>query len=301
MYEWKKVFEACQRLNFPEESISYFEDCFNRLIQSPTCVKKLEEAEKTLYVTYTSEDTRYLELLQNISKDTGILQNSVNLLFYLLCIESLKQKYHENGLPDELLWDTLQDLRYKLIECKNLYGHWGTFTPTWFRRYYLRERFAFGRLQFETTDFPYDDYKGLLKRGDIVYNCHIPSSGPLREEDVSKSLKQAYDFYKPSLKNGVMPIVCASWLLYEPFEEAFEGCENLKKFRALFDIVENCEKPSEGDFWRIFNVEYSPEILKNIATTTRMQKNMKEYLLQGKRMGYGFGVLLFDGEKIINK
>ena len=47
--------------------------------------------------------------------------------------------------------------------------------------------------------------------------------------------------------------------------------------------------------------EFNEENLKTASTKTKLQGRLKEYLLAGNTMGAGFGVLFFDGEKVLNR
>lgn len=295
MLAWKKMEQICNGLKFPIEATEYFKGCFEKIKNDPVAAENMQKA---MDLFFCGQGTEWIDILQKVAEETGIIRDSVGMLFLIVCAVPLQYIYRRKGFSEALYWETLQDLRYKLEECKNVHGHWGTFVSWWFQRFYLCERFKLGRLQFETAEFPYDAYKSL-KKGDKVYCCHIPSCGPLRQEDVIDSLKRAYNFYRAELKDGVLPVVCRSWLLYEPLSEVFSDSVNIMEFRALFDVLENKEDETNSDFWRVFNVFYDRERINDIPATTRLQKRLKEYLMQGKNMGYAYGVLFFDGEKLV--
>ena len=297
MVAWKDMHTICRQIDFPEDAVAYLEGCYGAIVQ--TSAEKLQNTA----VEWMRSDGDWrgcLGKIAEIAQETGVALNSTRVVFFLYCAIPLAEEYEKRGLPKTLYWDALKDLRYKLLECRALYGEWGTFVPDWYRCFYTCERFALGRLQYEPMTFPLTGYQNALKQGDRVYACHIPSSGALREEDVLASLKYAYNFYKAELKNGILPVVCHSWLLYEPLETVFADSPNILKFRRLFDVIQNDADGNNGDFWRVFYQNFSAESLKNIPTNTKMQKRLKNYLLEGNTMGCGWGILLFDGEKIIN-
>ena len=188
----------------------------------------------------------------------------------------------------------MNDLRYKLYECKNMYGVWGTFVLQWFRNGYRLNRFKLGRLQYQIGDCPIDSYKGIVKKGDPIYYIHIPSSGPLNYEDVCESLKMAYGFYKDSLIDGKLVLFCESWLLYEPLFKDYNDKSNIKKFFNLFHIVKNIDDPENNDFWRVFNVDYSPQIINTVVADNSLKTTVINHLKNGGTMGEGLGVLIID-------
>lgn len=298
MIAWNEMKDICSQVKFPEDAVAYFEQCYHKIF--PQYADDMQK----LAAEWMNADCDWRDpqktTLSNIATNTGVSLYAVSMLFLLYCAIPLRQKYQEKGLSEGLFLGALQDLRYKLLECYSFHGEWGTFVLDWFRGFYLLRRFALGRLQYEKGNFPYKEYKGVLKEGDEVYFCHIPSSGPLLESDVLASLKQAHSFYRSELKNGILPVVCHSWLLYQPFETVFAGSGNVLKFRDMFDVIENQLDLTNRNFWRVFNQPFSMQALNDASPKTRMQKNLKDFLLSGQAMGDGFGVLVFDGEKIIN-
>ena len=294
---WSELAGVCDQVGFPESAMDCFEKYYAIIMQ--THADRMQAVAKE-WLNIEGDWRSVIKELSLIAKETGVSLNGTRMVFFLYCAIPLREEYAKLGHPETLYLETLQDLRYKLKECNALYGEWGTFVPDWYRRFYTCERFALGRLQYEPIEFPFEDYKGIVKKGDRVYSCHIPSSGALREEDVLDSLKRAYSFYQAELKDGILPVVCHSWLLYQPLEEVFADSANIVKFRKMFDVVVNDADEKNGDFWRVFDKEYSTENLNEAVADTKLQKRLKTYLLEGKTMGFGWGILLFDGEKIIN-
>ena len=98
----------------------------------------------------------------------------------------------------------------------------------------------------------------------------------------------------------VMPMAGAAGPL-EGYEKVYHEGSNLKAFYEMFDVFESSTSESNGNFWRIFNMEFSRDTLHNAPEDTTLRRNFKKYLLDGNNMGSGKGILLFDGERVINK
>lgn len=288
--------ELCRELGFPDEATAYLSESMGRLAQSGTCLRQMKQAA----AAYMRKDEAWdLQVLADAAEKTGLNRYTVDLLFLLICAELLKPVYAQKKLPYALYLACMCDLRYKLMECKEVYDCWGTFVLDWFRGFFLCERFQLGRLQYERARFPYADYRAVLKTGDVVCNCHIPSSGPLSGEAVLASFKEAYQFYEAEFKDGLMPLVCSSWLLYPPHYEVFPPGSNLRHFFKLFDVIDQWETKENPDFWRIFRQNFNAEI-NNWPQATELQRRFKAFLSNGNCMGRGYGILLFDGHKIVN-
>lgn len=293
MTESQKIVQTAKILDFPEESIRYLSAQYMRIVRGEGLLAQLEAA-AALFIDTDTMDYQYM--LERIAENLDISRYTVDMIMLLLTFEPVRARYRERGIDDRVCIDTMTDLKYKLLECKRVYGVWGCFVEWWFRRHVSLRLFALGRLQYEPIAFPFDDYKGILKKGDTVYNCHIPSSGALTEESVYDSFERAYRFFGA---DGVLPVYCSSWLLYPPYAELYKEGSNLKKFYRMFDIIGEKRDEEMHNFWRVFNSPYSPEALASAPEDTGLQRAFKNYLLKGGTMGAGQGVILFDGKKII--
>jgi len=65
--------------------------------------------------------------MQKISSKTGIHEYAGFLLLFISLSPKLKQYYLEAGLDEALWFDSMCDLKWKLMECKDVHNIWGTF------------------------------------------------------------------------------------------------------------------------------------------------------------------------------
>ncbi len=285
-----------EKINFPEEAISEFTQVYQTVTTHPAYRSLFEKAMDRLL---NEKGNGFMEELEALSQQSGIHRQPLDMTLLLAAAAPMKERYEAQGIAEEIFWDSLEDLRYKLMENQANHGRWGTFVTFWFQDFYWCERFKLGRLQYEKRFFKFPEYQGI-KEGDRVFNCHIPSSGPLTPESVMDSLKKAHAFYKDELTDGILPVVCNSWLLYTPFEgTVFPEGTNLWNFSRMFTKLKETEDPNCNNFWRIFDQEYDPATLKDAPADTGLRRRMKAFLEAGNPMGSAYGILLFDGEKII--
>lgn len=290
------IFKLCNKLGFDLSSAQYFQEVYNKISQNKECNMLLKRAENLFF---DRESTEYTSDLQKISEIIGIHRYTVDMVFVLSCSERAHKIYASRGIPDEIYFDTMADAKYKLEECKNVYGVLGTFVGWWFKKHCLADLVALGRVQFEKIPFPYESYGDVLKRGDTVYNFHVPASGSLDKASLIDSFKRAYSFYSSELKNGIMPIYFSSWLIYPPTAALYKSGSNLESFYELFDIIDTDKDEKNRDAWRVFNQQVTNENISTLPENTSLQRSLKAYLGAGNCMGKGIGVLLFDGENII--
>ena len=117
------------------------------------------------------------------------------------------------------------------------------------------------------------------------------------------SLERAYEFLKKDLKTSILPVVCNSWLLFPPYaEQVFGEGSNLKTFAGLFDVIETIPRETFEDGWRLFGAAYKDPV-SQLPRDTSLRRSMVRYIENGGGFGFGFGVILYDGEqkKIINR
>ncbi len=247
----------------------------------------------------------YLEKAQQLAQTENDIY-MLRLLFWLHCIPYLEQDYLRLGIEKEVLVDSLKDLVYKTRECKKYNDQCGV-TTEWFYLFFWCKMFALGRLQYQTSVYEkeiytYGDY--VLSPGDSVFKCHIPSSGRLTPELCMESLDRAYRFFEKDLKDHILPVCCASWLLYPPYtENVFADGSNIKVFSQMFDVVSTTDWGDKFAISQIvFGMPYAGDP-DDLPQETSLQKNFVSYIKAGGSFGSGYGILLYDGVKkeIINR
>ena len=240
-----------------------------------------------------------------IGEECGAHPYTSQFLLNAASAEPLLALYRERGVDEEIYWMSMHDLKWKFHECLERYNVPGSFVAHWFPRFFHMTRFALGRLQFEHATFNADSYSACgveLKRGDDVINIHIPSAGPLTKESRMDAYRRAYRFFKKDFEGDILPIVCHSWLLYPAHREFLPAHSNILSFMDDFDILfERQEEPGcFGNAWRVFGAA-ADRPMDTWPSDTGLRRAYLDWLRSGKGAGNGYGVILFDGENIVNK
>lgn len=231
-------------------------------------------------------------------------QYTIDLLFVLECTSFLLEKYKANGIAEKIFIDTMRDIKYKLEECIKVKNIFGIFVIEWYENFLYLKRITLGRLQYDIST-----YNGhtmtinncIINEGDFVLGCHIPSSGPLNPELCIESFKMAYDFFRSKLNNGILPIMCSSWLLYPQYKEVFGEKSNISVFASRFEIVDIQHNEKFNDMWRVFGVECGSMDINALPSDTTMQKNFIRYMKKGQSFGAATGFILFDGKNVLTQ
>lgn len=230
---------------------------------------------------------------------------TVYLLFVLECTGWLEEKYKEQGRNEEMFITAMKDILYKTKECEKRYGVFGIESFGWYNGFFRMNRFATTRLQFDKAthaDEPIKLSNYTVETGDLVFNCHIPSAGPLTYDLRLKSYNELYDFYKDDLKDGILVIHCASWLLYpEYIKNVYSEASNIVDFSKDFEMYDAVNQSEFSNAWRVFYKNFDGDT-SILPQETSLQRAFVKYLeKQPENHGYGCGVILFDGEKILTR
>ena len=287
--------ELMKQISIPEEAMEGTLKIYDKIT-----------SDKSLWEYFNGKISEFLKIggdfpMEDFAREIGekINENhfAVHLVILLESARRIKPLYDERGISEEIYYDTMRDLSYKVKECKKHYDVYGIKSFVWFFRLMVLNTFMLGRLEYaeETADFDYKDY---IKKGDTIYGCHIPSSGPLTYDSVMDSLKRAYKFFGCE---KYLAVFCSSWMLYPPlYREVFPEGSNLRMFYELFDMIDEKHTGNNSNLWRIFYKDEDTP-LDELPQETTLQRNFVKYFREGKFMGSGKGVIIFDGEKIVNK
>ena len=219
----------------------------------------------------------------------------------------VKSRYEAKGICDEIFFDTMNDIKIWINDCRDNLHSEGLNELNWIMHHMNMNIFKIGRLQYQKMFyFMPNAYKknGVeIKFGDKIWNVHICRGEKLDYEACEKSFLMAQEFIKkyfPEYPHNLF--MCHSWLLYPTNKEFMPAGSNILKFPELWDVVSSREDPASAYRW-LFSVRYKNKaLLKNKKKTgsygcteklpqnTLMQQKSVEYILNGGTLGDGFGV-----------
>ncbi len=290
---------------YPAEAKEALTSAFDKIYETESAWKYYDE----LLREYEENDAFQLGHVLNDStvaaREAGVLDDQGTFLIFCCFSKHLREMYVKRRVDEKVWYDSMCDLRIKAVECKNVKGYWGSFVSGWFGGFFDMTRFALGRLQFEKISYP-DDWNPYIGHGisvgagNVVVNVHIPSGGRLPYEAVLESYKQAYIWYKDTLRDGKLVIVCSSWLMYDKMPEIAGEGTNTYNFIMDYETVVSYENEPFVDCWRLFDVYYTgdPSVLPRSGG---LRRRYAEWLEAGNKAGAGCAVAIFDGEKMITR
>ena len=293
----KAAEEFCRLLNM-EEEITRDIVTLEQKVSAALGDKLLLLAKETLKDGITNEEFQQL-LNEAQSYGAQIDEHAfrMQMIFAYYCFALLEEKYEQAGIPKELYNETVQDFKWRVYECREVYHFNGIFVAWWYWIFCNLSLHKLGTMEFEKTvaDFDYDGKGVSVRKGDPVVAIHIPPKFKMSRQTVTEALKESYRHYGFS---GKVAYQCDSWLLYPDFEEIFVKGGNVAEFRTFFEVIRATDHPTFEDCWRVFKVGEITD-LDMLPTETRLQRNMLQHLRSSGKTGDGFGILVFDGEKIL--
>ncbi|MBE6592311.1 MAG: hypothetical protein E7646_09770 [Ruminococcaceae bacterium] len=253
------------------------------------------------YVMDKRDPKEVAQEISDCADKIGIHQYTVELVMSLWAGEYLEKEYEKAGLSKQLFIDAMKDMTYKMRECVKYHGIFGTTAHTtgWFNGWFHLNRVALGRLQYDTNiTFGQDlEICGIkLYENTPCLGCHIPSSGKLTRELCIESYKLAYKQFPEMRINGLLPIRCISWLLFTPYVHVFGEKGNTSNFQRSFYIYNEGRYESFLQDMTVYGKHLSEG---DLPMETSLQRNFLKYINEINAYGYGYGLLLFDGENIV--
>lgn len=280
--------------DYSEKSQSVLNKAYDSIYENVEASALFDEVLAAYDASLDADFDKINETYAKIAAITDIHSYTVGLLTYICLSKRLREYYRIRGISDEIFYNSMLDLKYKLKECELVKGIVGSFVCFWFPRFFKMTRFALGRLQFEINTWKRNYTKGnkTIKEGDPVINVHIPrTETPLLHEDCQRAYAMAANFFKDSFKETPVAFCCHSWLLMPELSSLLKETSNIKKFASDFDIIENGYRDQGvyNDVWRLFDMDYNGD-LTALPENTSLRRIYKQYLIDGGREGYGLGI-----------
>lgn len=247
--------------------------------------------------------THISELYDPLRKIARSEQELVGAMLLTVMESARLRAENLNGHKRQVFLESLIDISCKVRECAAYKKAFGIFVLNWYDGLIKNWRPTLGRLQYEVGVYDGPDIRVgnfTLTKGDKKLQCHIPSLGPLTMEGCLDSLKQAWEEFPDFRKDGVLPVLCHSWLFYPPYETVFGRDTGVGMFRTLWHYYSTGKHETFSDCWRVFSMDL-PADLSLLPRNTRMQRAFADYIEKSGTFGDACGILLFDGNQIINR
>lgn len=234
---------------------------------------------QNIVIEYNMPEDRYNKWKELFYQNTQQFFNEVEtqkdkeqllLYLYISFAADLYDKFREQEIKDKIYFDTFYDFTIWYQCCKKKRHKAGLMEEKWLSLPLKLRIFRLGRLQFE--------------KGEGVLHVHIPEGEPLSEELCEDAFLQAEAFFDKSYTM----YDCDSWLLSPHLSEVLDVQSNILKFQRRFQI-EKVTYPFRQAEERIFGRVL--ERKEDYPEETSLQRRAKAYVLGGRDLGIGYGVI----------
>lgn len=264
-----KIMDFCHVLKLPKEAAESVES-----IIIP------EERYQNLKQLYQKEHQLFY---QQILKEPEPEKMFLFLYCRLAC--DTYEEYKKRGIEEQIFWDTFQDIRLWCVSCFRDTGIYGIAEYGWFWRLFEMQVFRLGRLEYETAKAEQEiSGHGIrIEPGEDIIYIHIPEGGPLDKMACEESIEKAYEWFGTEQK-----YICHSWMLYPGLNEILAAESNIIRFQSRFQLIKTDFLEREAEK-RIFG--WIAERITEYQENTTLQQKARQYLLEGKALGNGWGLL----------
>ena len=237
-----------------------------------------------------------LPAMADLPEKVGVHRYTAAFLLFACLSRPAKQHYLDSGLGEEFWRSGMMDLKWKLLECWDIFGIWGSFVAGWFCRFFHITCFSLGRMQFELKSCPADYRKGdeFVPKGSPVINVHIPRTGQrLDRTSQLASYQMAADFFRQRFGLEKAVFVCGSWLLYPKNLEVLSPGSNLHQFVSDYDIVHSQAYDTYDEVWRLFDTWYTGDV-DALPQNTSLRRAYADWIRKGIKIGEGHGIMIWN-------
>ena len=247
-----------------------------------------------------ARDFRNTDPVDAFARETGTDRDPAMLAMGLLLGLNAHGYYREHGIDDEIYYASMRELTVWSKTCERERGHVGYYEWGWFVNFLDASIVRLGRLEFHEVRFheglSWEKNGYVVRGGDRVINMHIPEDGPLDPDAVQDAFRRAYRYFG---RSGPAFFVCDSWLLWPGNYDFLSETSRIRAFMDNFDIISRHDVKNCGDLWRVFGHRDSWDPA-SLPRDTELRRTMADYLAEnGNVTGSGYGVFLFDGERVV--
>lgn len=259
-----------------------------RLLEIPEEVeKRLADYESSRDIEVSGDLTEQIlnpsqwkEGIQKLQELLGDDPAGVKILWELLHIVSTYsyEEYVKRGISDDIFIATMKFCTRFLRDRFKTYQDYNFVWAWWFPRQVSLCEYRIGALEYELVDG---------EEREIA--IHIPSDADMSKESVALSLREFDKFlkkYYPEWEN--VSRTCDTWMLMPELKEFLNEDSNIIAFQNLFEI----DVVNYDAVWYMGWIFPGFETIdENLPEVTTLQRNMKRYLLEGKKFGVAKGHL----------
>lgn len=213
--------------------------------------------------------------------DDDPLARYFQLYALLAALPHTKASYAARGIPEDVMWETLQDVALAIESYRARNGRPGFDSGFWFAQHFRARTFRLGRLLFNPWRVVFDPGPDAgFREGDLAIGVHMPSYGRLEPEACDLAFERAGAFFPRHFPEvGFDVATCASWLLDPQLAEYLPESSNIVRFQRRFTLARSWTAGDDAVVRFVFG--YAPSSIDELPQTTTLERAIVGHLRSG--------------------
>lgn len=200
-------------------------------------------------------------------------------------------RYRNLHIPDAIFVDTMGAFSRFVRESLARHHRYCFDRDFWTIRQLSLTLFRLGSLEFEFVQEP--DGIAADANGPII-DIHIPSDADLRDEAVDASLQRWNAFTAQHFPQWHdIAKHCTSWMLSPALARLLPESSHILAFQRRF---RQTGFDADAPDWREWVFDADPAPVSQLPERTSLQRSMKQFILQGGKVGVASGILVEDAD-----
>ncbi len=201
-------------------------------------------------------------------------------MLYVMLRAALESKgaYDRYKIPFDIFVATMGCFSRFVREYKVYSGVYGFDRWWWAHRQLSLRLFRIGALEYELTE----------TNGEFEIAIHIPSDTDFSPLEIDGSLTRARAFFDRCDIYKKAKYSCCSWLLSPALRRVLPCESRILQFQNRFKVEKLNDQDESYKLWVYKSSSLSPS---EFPENTSLQRNLKRYVLEGGKVGEGYGVL----------
>ena len=238
--------------------------------------------------------------MKSLAEKNGVHPMTGYLLMYISMLPLLQRKYEEKGIPEDIFFATIPDLRYKMTEgylVDGVYGISEGAATGWYPSIFRARTLTFCRLQFVFSKACFEcEVDGVKVEKDTpVLHIHIPRTGTkIDRESILASYRRAAEYYAPFFGENPIVMTTRTWMFFPRHAEFLPESSNMMQFYYDFRLVDSGEYEDYSQLWRLFDCRYTGDV-DALPQNTTLRRAYADLVRRGEKTGWGRGVMIYRG------
>ncbi len=215
-----------------------------------------------------------------------------NLLSMLFMCDEVERKYKEMGIDENIMVDTLSDIRLWTDAWTDVKGELCLYELPWLKTHMKCELFRIGSLEFRAAKSEIDCSADGVHKGDNIVEIHIPNGANLSREAVANSLSEAKNFYNKHFPEYKFThFTFHSWIMDEELQKLLKPESNILGFQNMFTRADEEPEEDYAALRYVFRWNTTRMNIRHEYACSSFAENLKKHVLSGGKLHVCGGVM----------